>query len=342
MYSNQFKQEDVRKKSNKKISVIITAHNRKDYLERALNSVLNQSLERDLYEIIMVKNFEDSVINNLIQKYNLKSILVPENSMVGYDLALGIEKSNGEIISFLDDDDVFTENKLETICDIFNTESVSYVKNEIYFINDEDQILNRKNRLEIKSDLKLKNESLSRKIAYLNRVKAGFNLSSISIKRDIIGKEILEFIKKDLVHSTDTFFFCCSISSGKDIFLSSKRLTGYRMNESTSKQLGSDRDSLVKKITFWNDLLGVYRQFSDFFGGVSSSYLKNRICSQILAREIVKIEYEMPRSDDFSVFSCFFNAVRTHDPLIMYDILRYFKAKLNISRRSHKTPNNTY
>jgi len=38
------------------ISVIITAHNRRELLLEAVNSALNQTLPKDEYEIIVVKN----------------------------------------------------------------------------------------------------------------------------------------------------------------------------------------------------------------------------------------------------------------------------------------------
>ncbi|EQD28177.1 cell wall biosynthesis glycosyltransferase, partial [mine drainage metagenome] len=45
------------------ISVIITAYQRKNYLLDALNSAVNQTLDRKYYEIIVVKNFSDSEID---------------------------------------------------------------------------------------------------------------------------------------------------------------------------------------------------------------------------------------------------------------------------------------
>jgi glycosyltransferase involved in cell wall biosynthesis len=49
------------------ISVIITAHNRREFLLDAVNSALNQTLPKDEYEIIIVKNFSeyDDILKNL-------------------------------------------------------------------------------------------------------------------------------------------------------------------------------------------------------------------------------------------------------------------------------------
>jgi len=53
------------------ISVIVTAHNRREFLLDAVNSALNQTLPKDEYEIIVVRNFlknfseYDDILKNL-------------------------------------------------------------------------------------------------------------------------------------------------------------------------------------------------------------------------------------------------------------------------------------
>lgn len=310
------------------ITVIITAHNRKQYLERAIKSVLNQTLGQDHFEIIVIKNFSEPKIDSLIKENGIISILSPSDSTVGYDLSHTIEISKGEIIAFLDDDDTFTPTKLEKLLYIFQNKDIGYIKNEIFFQNDEDLILSRSKRLEIEIDRKLDSVELTKKMAFLNKVKAGFNLSSISIKKEIIDEKILYFLRDHLVHSTDTFFFCCGLDSGKAIYLCSERLTGYRMNESTSKKLGDDSESIQRRITFWNNLISAYHEFSIFFGGTSREYLKTRTCSQKIAREIAKLNAGIKGSIDFSWKSCMFRALQTADSLLLYDLLRYLTAGL--------------
>ena len=54
--------------SNSMISVIITAYNRRDYLIDAMNSVLSQTLKKERYEVIVVKNFYDKELDEFIYK----------------------------------------------------------------------------------------------------------------------------------------------------------------------------------------------------------------------------------------------------------------------------------
>jgi Glycosyl transferase family 2. len=58
------------------ISVIITAYNRKEFLLDAIKSALKQTLPKDKYEIIVIKNFKDNLIDDFINENNIKSILM--------------------------------------------------------------------------------------------------------------------------------------------------------------------------------------------------------------------------------------------------------------------------
>jgi glycosyltransferase involved in cell wall biosynthesis len=100
------------------ISVIIPVFDRRDYYLRAVKSVLNQTLRRDKYEILVIKNFEDPHIdsflrmNGVISLYN-KGISKSERVKEAFDI------STGNIIAVLDDDDIFYENKLEEVYKYF-------------------------------------------------------------------------------------------------------------------------------------------------------------------------------------------------------------------------------
>ena len=56
------------------ISVIISAHNRKEYLLEAIKSVVNQTLDPKNYEIIVVKNFKDKTVDEYINAEGIFSI----------------------------------------------------------------------------------------------------------------------------------------------------------------------------------------------------------------------------------------------------------------------------
>lgn len=103
------------------VSVIIPTYKRVKYLERALNSVLNQTYNN--IEIIIIDDndpesnyrIETSELVNRYMKLHENIIYFKLEKNSGGCIARnkGIEIANGKYISFLDDDDLFHEEKIE-------------------------------------------------------------------------------------------------------------------------------------------------------------------------------------------------------------------------------------
>ena len=90
-----------------KVSVIIPAYNLENYIEKTLNSVINQTLEE--IEIIVVndgsKDNTLNIINDIASKYDKVRIIDKENQGVSKARNTGIKEAKGEYILFLDGDD---------------------------------------------------------------------------------------------------------------------------------------------------------------------------------------------------------------------------------------------
>jgi glycosyltransferase involved in cell wall biosynthesis len=105
---------------DKKVSVIIPTYKRSEFLQRAINSVLNQTYLN--IEIIVVDDNDlDSIYRHETEKKmleydnNRKVIYVKNEKNLGGALARnqGIYKASGEYVTFLDDDDIYLPNKIE-------------------------------------------------------------------------------------------------------------------------------------------------------------------------------------------------------------------------------------
>lgn len=113
------------------ISVVVTAFNRKEYIQEAVKSVLTQTLKRSKYEIIVVKNYVDYNIDNFLIESDAINIYTDKIAL-GAKLAYGIEKARGEVVCFLEDDDLFLPTKLENIYSVFKLNpSIIFLRNEI-------------------------------------------------------------------------------------------------------------------------------------------------------------------------------------------------------------------
>ena len=105
------------------ISVIVTAYNRKQYLDESLRSLERQTLPKDRFEVILITNFEFDISG---YSMNIRPIVM--EGSIGKFIQRGILESNNDRICFLDDDDLFHPQKLQIIFDSFGPEYM-YFKN---------------------------------------------------------------------------------------------------------------------------------------------------------------------------------------------------------------------
>lgn len=97
-----------------KVSCIITTYNRPELLVDAIDSVLRQSLPPD--EIIVVDDNSSVSYADVIEKYQGQVQFVKTSEgKKGVSAArnTGIELATGDVIAFLDDDDLWLERKVE-------------------------------------------------------------------------------------------------------------------------------------------------------------------------------------------------------------------------------------
>lgn len=97
----------------KLVSAIITTHNRRDLLKRAIDSVLVQTYPN--IELIVVDDASDDGTSEVCNDKRIKYIYIPKSESHGGNYArnLGIKTSKGEYCAFLDDDDCWLPEKIE-------------------------------------------------------------------------------------------------------------------------------------------------------------------------------------------------------------------------------------
>jgi len=102
--------------SNIFLSVVICAHNpRPDYLAEVESALRKQSLPSDQWELMIVDNRSDIPVQELLDlSWHPRSCVIREE-MLGLTPARlrGINETTGDILVFVDDDNVLAENYLE-------------------------------------------------------------------------------------------------------------------------------------------------------------------------------------------------------------------------------------
>jgi glycosyltransferase involved in cell wall biosynthesis len=102
------------------ISVIITTYNRPDYFEEAIKSVVNQTY-MNIEVLIVDDGSKVNYAESICDKYEQCYYHYKKNGGVSSARNFGVLKSKGEFIAFLDDDDLWKNNKLEKQLKIINS-----------------------------------------------------------------------------------------------------------------------------------------------------------------------------------------------------------------------------
>jgi glycosyltransferase involved in cell wall biosynthesis len=100
------------------VSILINNYNYGNFLAEAIDSALNQTYP--YIEVIVVDDGSTDNSHDVIQSYGDKIVSVfKENGGQASAFNIGFDKSQGEIICFLDADDLFLRDKIEKIVNIF-------------------------------------------------------------------------------------------------------------------------------------------------------------------------------------------------------------------------------
>ncbi|MBS3029570.1 MAG: glycosyltransferase family 2 protein [Dolichospermum sp. DET50] len=98
------------------ISIVLSTYNRAKYLTDCINSVLQQTFQ-DFELVIVDDGSQDNtfeIVNGYLQKFNNIRYLKHQNRKLAYARNAGIQASFGSYITFIDSDDTYKPNHLES------------------------------------------------------------------------------------------------------------------------------------------------------------------------------------------------------------------------------------
>ncbi|MCL2328958.1 MAG: glycosyltransferase [Bacteroidetes bacterium] len=109
------------------LSIIVCTYNREDYILETLLSLKDQTIATEDYEIVLVDNNSTDTTPVICRNFVMKN---PELNIqyihevrqgLSYARNTGIEKAQGSIIVFLDDDAIAAKHYCQTVVDFFAT-----------------------------------------------------------------------------------------------------------------------------------------------------------------------------------------------------------------------------
>ena len=139
-----------------KYSVIIPNYNKEKYVKECLDSIFNQTLSKDMYEVIVIDDGSTDNSLDIIKNYDVK-LLRTNRKRAGGARNVGIDAAQGEYIIFVDSDDYLYSNevfeKLDKIID---------GKDIVFFDFEEDNFGKKRTILEDRNSIAEKLEKTKR------------------------------------------------------------------------------------------------------------------------------------------------------------------------------------
>lgn len=127
-----------------KLSVIVPVYNVSKYLSKCLDSILNQDIERDDYEIIVVNDGSTDNSGEIAQEYadihfNIQ-LINQENQGLSGARNTGIMAARGEYIQFVDSDDYLEPNVLSSLIERIQSDQLDVLRFNYQNVNENYEI----------------------------------------------------------------------------------------------------------------------------------------------------------------------------------------------------------
>ena len=224
-----------------KISIILPTYNRAElFLKRAIDSVVNQSYKD--WELIIVDNNSTDNTKDLVSSYsgnNIHLYNIQNEGNIAKSRNLGISKSKGEFIAFLDSDDYWMVDKLE--------KCISILKNNL----DYDGVCHAEYCVYPTKRQQIRKYGPKKYFNYKQLLVRGnsVSLSAMIINRDniITAKSFSE--NREMITAEDYDLWIKLAKNNTDIFFTNEPLGYYQIHDaSESSNISRNTNAIISVI----------------------------------------------------------------------------------------------
>ena len=285
-------------KEQPQVSIIVPVYNVENYIERCLNSLVNQTF-KDI-EIITINDGSTDKSLELLNKYAKEDIRISVIDLgdegVSYCRNLGIEKANGKYIMFVDSDDWIDSNMLEVMYKKAEENKLdlvmcSYIRE--FKDHSKEKIFNLPEEIIYKED-KVKNELLRKLVGPVKEELSNPEMLDALgtvwgklYRADILKENKIKFVDlKEIGSAEDTLFNIFTFNYLKKLMFLNKPM--YHYWRDNPKSVTSQYNSKLKE-----QRKVFFKYISDFikennFGQVFKEALNNRICTSVLGLGLIE------------------------------------------------------
>ncbi len=271
-------------------SIVIFDFSRPNFIYKAIDFLKNEIHGTDS-EIILIKSYNNSEIEKFLNLNNIiYADLMIQNKQSDY-IKTACKIASGEVIIFMDDDDIFYPGKIKYVSDLFQkNKNLGYYHNNFDTIDESENITVNRNyktpefeTLYIDNNKKSEFFKKAKNLRLMLKVRPDFNSSSIAIRRIILSEYNGEY---NFTVRPDSFIFALALLSSMDIMLDNRVLTHYRIysgNVSTSYNTTVDklRDTFMAAFSEGISMFGIIQKIVK--GTAYENYIELRTINLKLA-----------------------------------------------------------
>lgn len=285
--------------NNNKVTIVLPTYNggtrgKGVFLKKAIESVLEQSYR--IFELIIINDGSTDTTEQICKSYSDQRIkyIYQKNKGLSAARNIGMKKSTGNFITFLDDDDIFYKDKLKRQIEYFmNNENVDVLYSFANRINIEDKIINTLSYNYT--------GNITKRLLKGNIINSPASIMITKRAIDSVG-----FFKEYLKSSEDLDYWL-RLSSKYSFFCIEEYLVGYRIH---SSQMNHNRE----KMEFY-DFIVLMENLMDLNVEDKDKYLHN------LYMRFTKIDYGVR---DLDRFRRNYKIASTYAPHSIEWILKYW------------------
>ena len=239
-------------KKEKKIDIILPNFNSSGYIKETIKSIIDQTFKN--WKLIIVDDCSDKKTRTLLKKFSknkrIKIYWLKKNKGAGYCRNYAIKKSKSPYLAFIDSDDIWKKDKLET---------------QLRFMENNNYLFTYTNY-----------ETFGKKIKFISPAKEYdfkkfVNDTSICTSTMIIRRNILkniEFINSEIC---EDYFFKCKILKISNAYCLDDYLTKYRIRKNSLQSSSLKNFYWIWKINReYNKFNFIENFFSLFFISINS------------------------------------------------------------------------
>lgn len=227
------------------ITIILPVYNSEKYLAKCIDSILNQTY--DNFELIIVDDGSKDNTNRIVTDYTDKRLKYVYSKHYGVSSArnIGLKKSKGKYIAFIDSDDEVASNFLELLYNNYSNNIqlsvcgyTKKVKN--YSTNKGKKVVDRESCYE---------EILNKKIG-------GYIWNKLFVRKIIMDNNLI--FSEKLTMGEDLLFLCEYLKYCKNISIDFNKCYFYRKNVN---QVSRRYDQSISSVLFgWIGVMKIYEE----------------------------------------------------------------------------------